>query len=362
MKKIKGLILLLVLIAGINTSYADDVRIKKIRYAMNVYYEGEAVKNDKEWQPKGAGTLHILYPNSLKIEGNFDGSIVSGANMVMLSENPHSVFRGELTFEILPNSTNKLYKDIRLSFLSGDINFSNGCKMSVSSPLDYLINENGEYVETNADMTSNKDLDSQISRHILFHGADPLYQHNGRDYIAKCKGSMFMENNGLYFRCHEISQVTWGNGTFVLFNGDTTKTIYSEKAVFVYYKKSELFQFMYKLSDSTIVNGYIEKMYVRDAELDMKLIGKPFYISKIKCADGRVLDNSEGMNFNDFYATTTNGATIKGVKTIQELFANISSLTKNDITIQYGCLYDKDGNVIDYFGDGEGRYGEFPFF
>lgn len=362
MKKIKGLVLLLVLIAGINISYADNVKIKKIRYAMNVYYEGEAVKNDKEWQPKGTGTLHISYPNSLKIVGHFDNTTISSANMVMLSKNPHSVFEGELTFEILPNSTNKLYKDIRLSFLSGDINFSNGYKMSVSSPLDYLINENGEYVETNADMTSNKDLDSQISRHILFHGADPLYQHNGRDYIAKCKGSMFMENNGLYFRCHEISQVTWGNGTFVLFNGDTTKTIYSEKAVFVYYKKSGLFQFMYKLSDSTIVNGYIEKMYVRDAELDMKLIGKPFYISKIKCADGRVLDNSKNIKFGDFYAPPINGATIKGVETIQELFANLSSLTKNDIAIQTGCLYDKDGNVIDYFGGGEGKYGEFPFF
>ena len=329
---------------------------------MNVYYEGEAVKNDKEWQPKGAGTLHILYPNSLKIEGNFDSSIVSGANMVMLSENPHSVFRGELTFELLPNSTNKLYKDIRLSFLSGDINFSNGGRMSVSSPIDYTINEEVEYVETNVDMTSNKRMDSYISEQILFYGADPLYHHGGQDYVAKCEGRMFMEDNGLYFSCDEISQVTWGNGTSVYFNGQTTKTQYSENAVFVYYKEDRLFQFLYKLSDGTIVNGYIEKMYVRDAELDMKLIGKPFYISKIKCADGRVLDNSKGMNFNDFYATTTNGATIKGVETIQELFANISSLTKNDITIQCGCLYDKDGNVIDYFGDGEGRYGEFPFF
>lgn len=360
MKKIKGLILLLVLIAGINTSYADDVRIKKIRYAMNVYYEGEAVKNDKEWQPKGAGTLHILYPNSLKIEGNFDSSIVSGANMVMLSENPHSVFRGELTFELLPNSTNKLYKDIRLSFLSGDINFSNGGRMSVSSPINYMINEESEYVEMSADMTSNKKLDSQIARYIEFHGADPLYQHSGRDYIAKCKGRMFMKDNGLYFSYDEISQVTWGNGVSVFPNDNATKTIYSENAAFVCYKKDLLFQFSYKLSDGTIIDGYIEYFRVRDS--DSGLIGKPFYISKIKCADGRVLDNSKGMNFNDFYATTTNGATIKGVETIQELFANISSLTKNDITIQCGCLYDKDGNVIDYFGDGEGRYGEFPFF
>ena len=329
---------------------------------MNVYYEGEAVKNDKEWQPKGTGTLHISYPNSLKIVGHFDNTTISSANMVMLSKNPHSVFEGELTFEILPNSTNKLYKDIRLSFLSGDINFSNGYKMSVSSPLDYLINENGEYVETNADMTPNKDLDSQISRHILFHGADPLYQHNGRDYIAKCKGSMFMENNGLYFRCHEISQVTWGNGTVVLFNGDTTKTYYSDNALFVFYKEGKLFQFLCKLSDGTIINGYIEYMYVRDAELDMKLIGKPFYISEIKCTDGRVLDNSKNIKFGDFYAPPINGATIKGVETIQELFANLSSLTKNDIAIQTGCLYDKDGNVIDYFGGGEGKYGEFPFF
>lgn len=362
MKKIKGLVLLLVLIAGINISYADNVKIKKIRYAMNVYYEGEAVKNDKEWQPKGTGTLHISYPNSLKIVGHFDNTTISSANMVMLSKNPHSVFEGELTFEILPNSTNKLYKDIRLSFLSGYINFSNGYKMSVSSPLDYLINEKGEYVETNADVTSNKDLDSQISRHILFHGADPLYQHSGRDYIAKCKGGMFMEDNGLYFRRYEISQVTWGNGTFVLFNDDTTKTYYSDNALFVFYKEGKLFQFLCKLSDGTIINGYIEYMYVRDAELDMKLIGKPFYISEIKCTDGRVLDNSKNIKFGDFYASPINGATIKGVETIQELFANLSSLTKNDIAIQTGCLYDKDGNVIDYFGGGEGMYGEFPFF
>lgn len=360
MKKIYSLILLLAVIAGINTSYAENVKTKKIRYAMNVYYEGEAVENDKKWQPKGTGTLHISYPNKLKIEGNFDNTAISEANMMMLSENPHSVFEGELIFELLPNSTNKLYKDVRLSFLSGDINFSNGFKISVSSPIDYMINEESEYVEMSADMTSNKELDSQIARYIEFHGADPLYQHCGRDYIAKCKGGMFMKDNGLYFSGNEISQITWSNGVSVFPNDNATKTIYSENAAFVCYKKNYLFQFSYKLSDGTIINGYIEYFRVRDS--DSGLIGKPFYISKIKCTDGRVLDNSKGMNFNDVYATTTNGATIKGVETIQELFAKLASLTKNDITILNGYLYDKDGNVIDRFGGGEGDHGEFPFF
>ena len=125
-----------------------------------------------------------------------------------------------------------------------------------------------------------------------------------------------------------------------------------------------MYIFRCKLSDETIVDGIINSIDMRRyGNLNrLTLIGKPFYITKVECTDGRTLDNSSVMNFNDVYRSPENGAMIKGIETVQDLFTKYSALTKKDITILNGVLLDKNGTRIDYFRDGEGKYGEFPFF
>lgn len=51
----------------------------------------------------------------------------------------------------------------------------------------------------------------------------------------------------------------------------------------------------------------------------------------------------------------------RGGETMSSLYAN-KSLTKDDIKLFNGTLYDANGEEIDSFGNGIGYYGEFPIF
>ena len=90
------------------------------------------------------------------------------------------------------------------------------------------------------------------------------------------------------------------------------------------------------LSDGTIIRGVHED-------------NTP-HVKYVKCPDGQTFEGGGEL-----------GVIIKGGETMSSLFAN-KSLTKDDIELYNGTLYDANGEEIDSFGSGIGYYGEFPFF
>lgn len=370
-KKI-SILLVTTMFIGLHTLYASDVKVKKIVYAQNIVYEGEAIQMGGTWTPKGLGTLRFsssqVNPNfsHFKIDGQFDNTKVTSSVLTGTYSNEMArtfegkAFEGELTFSITSEGK-KSEGHISLSFEKGVLfgfikEFTPFC-------IEYGPQKNNYEVRTQG-MLSNeinvniKKFDPyEIKTGVKFSSmADVVFYLGWGGHIGcpEVNIKKVIWEDGAVAEAKPLLMVTRGNTRWyaieaeeddyaVVVEGAAVLAIYNEneRAIYPihmtnYAKMGFENHFSRVLSDGTIIRGVHED-------------NTP-HVKYVKCPDGQTFEGRGEL-----------GVIIKGGETMSSLFAN-KSLTKDDIELYNGTLYDANGEEIDSFGSGIGYYGEFPFF
>lgn len=378
---------MIALFVGVYSSYANETKIKKVTYGQNIIYEGEALKSGKLWIPNGKGTLYFSRSNIMlpylnpevsyfKIEGVFSNTKVTSAILSSVKringiqgvvgeitttsttnlDDKSCIFEGELDWEI--SSLGKMsYGDITISFVKGRL-FK---LIEEFSP--FSIEYGPQKYDVEVDFTA---MLSNSSNMKIF---DPYGIKSGINYSSTVEARFFIGaedfqcsvntnkviwEDGAKAEIRPIFQITRGNtrwydvgaaegDQFVETGKSAVVAVYNDRDGVVYpidlsdhMARGFRSNFSRILSDGTIVGGVHENNIP--------------HVRLVKCIDGRI-----------FKGVGHLGVVIKGGETMKTLFNN-NSLTKDNIQFVNGTLYDVEGEEVDSFGDGIGKYGEFPHF
>lgn len=368
--RIKSLIIYVIaLFIGVNASYA-----RKIIYSKNIIYNGEAIKSENKWIPQGQGSLifsrdniTMAYLNPgftyFKIDGQFDNSKVTSAVLSMVESNNFSdaknlgaVFEGELSFTIKSEGKISL-GDISISFEKGKM-FE---RIKSFSPfnIDYGYNVEDQDVAFTAELSNYSNMDVLdpygIKSGVNYTTFATVIFHVRREkFSCSVKNPKVVWDDGAVAEIKPLLQVTRGNKRWfdikaeegddaVVTSGTAVLAVYNKNEQVVYPIQISDYaarafknHFSRVLSDGTIIRGVHEDNIP--------------HVRYVKCIDGQVFEGKGEL-----------GVIIKGGETMSSLYAN-KSLTKDDIKLFNGTLYDANGEEIDSFGNGIGYYGEFPVF
>lgn len=352
--KSKNLILLiLALFVGMNASYANNAKVKKIKYAKNVFYIGEAVKTDDGWKPKGKGVLYILSKNlppihdlesrihyegfyKCTIEGTFENNVVTDASLkptgyVYPFERIAGdvVFAGNLSY-VVSNPSKKLDCDTHISFISGEFKARSGYIVPISSPIEYTI---GEFKRFTCEVTRNEYVDEKFGPESL----DPLgLRFSDLNYKAKVWGELQIDNRikRLEIMAFE-GHLMWADGSSAKYE-DQLKSPWGE----VMNGEDDGYMAHYPQYNTTIsAYGYGYEAYqcvLKDGTVVM----------------GTRLDEAVMVDLGDTYFRGK--VEIPGVERFKSLAFNSNNLTKDDVTFKYGILvkgekpYDANKGMVPY--------------
>lgn len=334
MKTKNFILLIFALFVGMNTSYANNVQVKKIRFAKDIFYIGEAVKTDNGWQPKGKGVLHEINtyyndPYKCTIEGIFDGEKVTDAcikfgnissdqlewllSLTQLKEIPstNEVFRGELSYTI-PNPSRTEYRKTHITFTSGEFTLEGYTEpLSIASPFEYiLIGENDA-----------KTLCLSKSNHIdeLFNlkEVDRLGLYADKPYKALVSGYLDLRHGT--FNARKGVKLVWEDGTYTYEEEDDDD---NEDRVIHYPHLNTTISF-WKADYYT--KGYWYECVLKDGT----------YILSCREDEFNHWDRM-AIDFGDTYYKGE--IEIPGVKSFKDLALKCKDLTKEDISFKYGIL------------------------
>ena len=385
--------LIMAILAGFSTLHATEVKIKKIIYSQNIIYEGEAIKSGKAWIPQGEGVLYFSKENIFlpylnpsvtyfRLSGIFNDKEVVSASLTRVAKkevstryvggtayippkdeassdekDDRNIFEGELSISI--SSDGKMYYgDISLSFESGCL-FEVVNEFSPFS-IKYGAYTDNEKVEFEAELSNIGDLKTfdpyGIKSGVNYSSEADMVFSVGREtfdcYVTGIR--MIKWEDGSTAEPKSVVQVTRGNRRWfaieaekgdhaVRSDGSAVLATFNEHEYIIYpVRMSDYTAMSFKnefsrvLSDGTIVRGVHKD-------------NKP-HVRYVKCTDGQSFEGRDEL-----------GVIIKGGETMSSLFVN-DALTKDDIKLFNGTLFDTDGEEIDSFRDGVGLYGEFPHF
>ena len=339
--KSKNLILLiLVLFVGMNTSYANNAKVKKIKYAKNVFYIGEAVKTDDGWKPKGKGVLHEINtyyndPYKCTIEGIFDGEKVTDAcikfgnissdqlewllSLTQLKEIPstNEVFRGELSYTI-PNPSKTEYRKTHITFTSGDFfledlkkSYDYAGPISIATPFEYI------WTGKNGVKTLCLGKSSRVDRLFNLEEVDRLGLYEDKPYKALVSGYLDLRHGT--FNARKGVKLVWEDGTYTYEEEDDDD---NEDRVIHYPHLNTTISF-WKADYYT--KGYYYECVLKDGT----------YI--LRCREDEFNHWDEmAIDFGDTYYKGE--IEIPGVKSFKDLALKCKDLTKEDISFKYGIL------------------------
>lgn len=348
-------------------TFANDVKVRKIKYAPNIVYEGEAIKSGNIWIPQGCGTLHFGNGGSnFNIEGKFDGQEAESAHLSMVEgynqgvmiyrglgekcptrtmcHQDGVVYDGKLSFQIEPIANNT-FSQISISFNGGYFLFP---EFECIELLDtFTIKYNPLIYRETMPEIEFVEFRAKLSHSNYMELFDRCEIMSDIPYSCIARGKFCIFSDGFECAIEELG-VKWTNGGFSMIEHSEDsyywiKTKYSEGNTLIYLEKADdddqyyMFHFTRTLSDGTFVKGAFEKRQYEGEVLKTKLI---------KCADGRSFEGC---------------VTITGSETLKALFSN-ETLTKNNIRFVSGTSYDANGEEIDTFCNGIGDCGEFPYF
>lgn len=363
--KIRNLaIFMMALLIGDGILYANEVKVKKIIYSSNIVYEGEAIKDGKNWIPSGQGVLYFSASNIVtpyldssvsyfKIKGEFDEKRILSA--VLSNEN--IIYEGTLSYTITSQQGKMSYGDIALTFEKGVL-FNSIEKFSPFS-IEYGPQKYNSEVEFTAVLSKNINMDRfdpyGIKSEVNYSSTvDAEFWVGSEDFKCSVSVKKVVWEDGSVAEIKPVLQVTQGNrrwfdvegvedGFIIETDDRASVAVYNEEEYIIYPIRlsdyaARSFQCRFRkiLSDGTIIGGIHED-------------NTP-HVRFVKCTDGRVFEGSGEL-----------GVVIKGGETMDSLFSS-KSLTKENIKFINGSLYDAEGEEIDSFGNGIGYYGEFPHF
>ena len=364
--------LIMAIFAGFGTLYAADIKVKKIIYSQNIFYEGEAVKSGSSWIPQGQGVLYFSRDNIIlsrlnvayfRLDGLFDNKKITSA--VLSTVNPEassdekdsSIFEGELSFSV--SSESKMsYGDISLSF-------ENGSLWGIVKEFSPFSIEYGAY-------TYNKKVkfEGELSNIGDLKNFDPYGIKSGVDYTSNLELIFVVGQKSFDCYLSDVKKVTWSDGSvaeikpvlqvtrdnrrwFAIEAEEGDHTTRSDgSAVLATFNEYEYVIYPVRMSDYTAMSFKNDFSRVLSDGTVIRGVHKDNtpHIRYVKCTDGRFFEGKDEL-----------GVIIKGGETMSSLFAN-DALTKDDIKLFNGKLYDTDGEEVDSFRDGVGLYGEFPRF
>lgn len=351
--KAKNLILLMfALFMGMNALYANNTKVKKIKYAKNITYIGEAVKSDEGWMPKGQGALYIIvnYDETYTIEGTFAGMKVTDANLKSgrdIESSPTlSVFKGTLFFYFNENPSKKEGRDINLRFTSGELKVKvdnsigvfgspveadNGIipmSIPITTPLEYKLKLGGGNTYEEVLWLSKCGF---IDDFFDLKEIDRLGLYTTKPYKAKVRGKLYL-NLGK-FSPEQRYQLVWDDGTKIEFqykiDGNSMSIYYPllKTRIRHYFSKYDSnYYYDYAFKDGTTFTEREEKPFYHSSKIDF---GSTYY---------------EGY-FN-----------IQGVNDCKTLAFKCKDLTREDIIFEKGRIYSKtDNSIIEEYVDGKTR-------
>lgn len=321
--KAKNLILLMfALFMGMNALYANNTKVKKIKYAKNIFYIGEAVKIDNGWQPKGKGVLYETdtycnYPYKSTIEGIFDGEKVTdacikfGNTSVLKDPSTNAVFRGVLSYAI-PNPSRTEYRETHITFTSGKFTLEGYTEpISIATPFEYILTGKNDA----------KILCLSKSEHIddLFNieEVDRLGLYADKPYKALVSGYLDLRHGS--FDIRKGVKLVWEDGAYTYEEEDDDD---NEDRVIHYPHLNTTISFWKA--------DYYTKHYYYECVLK-----DGTYI--LRCREDKFNHwNEMAIDFGDTYYKGE--IEIPGVKSFKDLALKCKDLTKEDISFKYGIL------------------------
>lgn len=326
--KSKNLILLiLALFVGMNASYANNAKVKKIKYAKNVFYIGEAVKTDDGWKPKGKGVLYEIdtyYNDKSTIEGIFDGEKVIDAcmkfgNISPMKEIPstNAVFRGMLSYTI-PNPSKTEYRETHITFTSGDFfledlkkSYDYAGPISIATPFEYI------WTGKNGAKTLCLGKSSGVDRLFNLKEVDRLGLYADKPYKALVSGYLDLRHGS--FDIRKGVKLVWEDGTYTYEEEDDDD---NEDRVIHYPHLNTTISFWKA--------DYYTKHYYYECMLKDGTYILPCREDEFNHWDEMAID------FGDTYYKGE--IEIPGVKSFKDLALKCKDLTKEDISFKYGIL------------------------
>ena len=318
---LKVILLISALFVGMNTSYANNAKVKKIKYDPTIFYIGEAVKTDEGWQPKGKGVLYEFMSSfKFTIEGTFDGEKVIDACMKIGNISPkeeipstEAVFKGVLSYTI-PNSSKTEYAYTHITFTSGEFTLkSPDGPISIVTPFEFNFAVVSNARETWKTLCLGKSRD--IDKLFDIEKVDILRLYANKPYKALVSGGLYLHED--VFEPYEGIGLVWEDGTSIQVDKNRNKIIrypHLNTSIFLRFSRTEFFTNEYSaryhcvLKDGTSIFGNEENFDSKRMWIDF---GDTYYEGSFK---------------------------IQGINSFKELALGCNELTKEDISFDSGIL------------------------